>query len=467
MFFNTPNPAFRRAYQLGTATRPEGPLLRSAGVVVLAGLVLAGCQAFTSDFGEFGGERVRSERDRAAQRDTMLALRLEGVLPTVMEEAEVDCWLVVGDGPVIDPVVRYLVVSTTRTEGRSVLLLCNGASGPRRLALGHGMDDNRALYEVVEPDDDEHLAVLLREHLDALAPRRIAVNLAPGLPPADGLSASNDAWLRRDIATDFADRLVSAGPLVELFLSRQLDVEAPLFVESLRMTQGILAEVLSDQVVVAAGTSVLDLDWAVRERVAALGGEIAFSPRVIVYRPGDELDHGPSWQGDLLLQPGDLVFLSAGIRYLGYVNRLGRWAYLLHTGESTAPEWVDVALGELADAAEAVAAGLQPGASLADVESAASRIASGLDAGAVSVARLGRWQEGPANPLAEAPSVFPWDPRFRLAANDGLAITVRSAKSRPEYGARPLTLASIDTVLVAANGARFVVPPQRVALLID
>ena len=44
-----------------------------------------GCKAFAPDFAEFGGARVRDIRDRAAQHDTMLTLRLDTLLPVLME----------------------------------------------------------------------------------------------------------------------------------------------------------------------------------------------------------------------------------------------------------------------------------------------------------------------------------------------------------------------------------------------
>ncbi len=45
----------------------------------------AGCKAFAPDFAEFGGSRMRDIRDRAALHDTMLTLRLDTLLPVLME----------------------------------------------------------------------------------------------------------------------------------------------------------------------------------------------------------------------------------------------------------------------------------------------------------------------------------------------------------------------------------------------
>jgi len=428
--------------------------------------LVAGCQAFAPGFGEFGPESVRSARDRAAQHDTTLALRLDGVLPSALRDAGVECWLVVSDGAALDPVMAHLLVATTRAEGRGVVLVCDGDGGPQRFALGRGMGGNSALYEVADADDDQGLAELLAARLAAVAPGRIAVNRAPGSALADGLSASSEAWLRREIAPEFVERFVFAAPLAEVFLSRQLDLEAALFEESARLTQAILAEVLSDQVVFAAGTSLRDLEWAVRERALDLGVELAFSPRAVVYRAGEELDTDRPAEGDPLLQPGDLFFLTAGVSYLDYGNRVGRWAYLLRQGESAAPSWVSDALGELADASERIASELRPGQGAAEVDAVAEGVADGLEAGFVGIERVGRWREGRADPLASVSPVGLWHPSFRLVADTGLAVVVRIEVARPEYTS-PLRLVSIETVLLSADGTRFVVAPQRTPLLID
>ena len=120
-------------------------------------------------------------------------------------------------------------------------------------------------------DSDEQLAPLLVERLSAAAPEIIAINRGGPLAAADGLSATDYEWLVDVLGPEMSSKLVPSASLVERFLGSQLDVEMPLFAESARLSVTILTEVLSDRVVVAAGTSVQDLVWAVRGRATALG----------------------------------------------------------------------------------------------------------------------------------------------------------------------------------------------------
>ncbi len=431
-------------------TRPQ----KSASLLLAAACFAAGCPAFTSDFGEFGGDSVRSVRDRAAQRDAMLELRLDAVLADAMQASGVDCWLTVTRGE-SDPLVEQLVFSGSHVEGRAVLLHCGGA---RRYALGRGLSANETLYEVEDAAGDEQLARLLVERLDVAAPQTIAINRGGPLAVADGLSATDYEWLVDVLGSEMSSKFVSSAPLVERFLATQLDVERPLFTESARLSVAILSEVLSDRVVFAAGTSVQDLVWAVRDRTTALGLDLAFEPRVVVYRPGDTLDEERRMGLDLLLQPGDLFFLSAGVRYLGYANRYGRWAYLMHNDERVAPPWIDDTMSQLADTLERLAGHLSPGLAASDLPAAAA------DNVRFSVARVGRLQEGPLDPLA-AGSILPaWDPGFRLA--EGMGVVVSVAADRTEAGV-PMTLILMESALVAARGVEFIVAPQRTPILID
>ena len=427
----------------------------------------AGCKAFAPDFAEFGGSRMRDIRDRAALHDTMLTLRLDTLLPVLMERVGVDCWLILADGSEGDVLVSLLTVSATHLEGKGALLLCNQDSGLARIAVGTGFSSNAAIYEVLEPSDDLTLAALMNDRLRAFQPENIAVNDSLQFPAADGLTASNARWLRDHLAPEFSSRLISSRLLVESLLAEQISAEAPLFAESVRLTVAILDEVLSDQVVVASGTSLLDLDWAFRDRAAQLDVEVAYPPRTAVYRPSSTLEAEHRMQLDLKLQPGDLVFLSSGIRYLGYTNRVGRWAYLLPTGETTAPDWVNEALSRLADVAERTAELINVGQGAAEVLEATRSAMVGLVHSSTVIDRVGRLQEGTVELESVVAPLRGWDSAYRLGANTGLAIALSTTIQPLGPNAPPLLLVLLDTVLVTATGTDFVVPLQRTPLLID
>ena len=172
-------------------------------------------------------------------------------------------------------------------------------------------------------------------------------------------------------------------------------------------------------------------------------------------------------QLDLKLQPGDLVFLSSGIRYLGYTNRVGRWAYLLPTGETTAPDWVNEALSRLADVAERTAELIKVGQGAAEVLEATRSAMVGLVHSSTVIDRVGRLEEGSVELESVAVSLRGWGSLYRLGANTGLAFTLSTTMQPLGPSAPPMSLLLLDTVLVSAGGAESMVPLQRTPLLID
>ena len=430
--------------------------------IVAACVLSAGCPAFAPDFGEFGGERLRSLRDRAAQRNAIVELRLDTLLGARMRSAGVDCWIVVSEEASADPLFSFLTVSGTRAVGKAVLLLCQRDGRLERTALGMGLEANAAFYELIDVGADADLGTRLRERLVTADPVKIVVNRSAALPIADGLSGSADDWLRAAIGEKYASRLESSAPLVEQFFGQLLDVEQPLFVEAVRLTDAILAEVLSDQVIVAAGTSRRDLEWAVRERALRAGVALAFEPFVLIYRRGEELVAGPQTGSDPILQPGDLVYLAAGASYLGYATRLGRWAYLLETGETTAPEWATAGLENLAVQLEEMAGRVVPGLAQAEAIEAARRATDG-DLDVAVVGRLGYLPEGPAEPFGVPLRV--WSPEVVVEEGSALALSV--ASTVPAWDGQRVTLLLMESALVTEAGSRLAVPVQTTPFLID
>ncbi len=360
------------------------------GRVLAIGAILltsGACTAFDPEFGEIGVPEVRSVRDQAAQTDAIIELRLGQLLGPAMRSHEVDCWIIVWEVENPDPLVPLLTLAGTAPEGRAVLLLCADEAGSStRVALGTGLTANDGVYDLAEVAGDD-LAGALAERVAAFGPRRIAVNRSPSRLYADGLSASNEAWLRQSLGTSLAERMGPSGPFVEAWLSQHLDVEAPLFSEAARLTVGLLERVLSDEYIVAAGTSVLELTWAARQRARDMGLAVAVQPQVYLQRSGSSLEEPGSAGLDILLQTGDLVYLTVGLEYLGYVTHYGRWVYMLHEEERQAPRWVLEGLAAVADDLEAALPQLHSGLG---AEQMRGSLAGGLGGGGADSLVMGR-----------------------------------------------------------------------------
>lgn len=440
-------------------------------VAILALLAAApACPAFETDFGAIGVAEMRPVREQAAQVDAVVELRLDQLLAPTMSAHAVDCWIVVWayDNP--DPLIPLLTLSGTAPEGRAVLALCVGSQGLlHRSALGLGLDVNAAIYEVREPGPEGVLAEELRELLENRGPRRIAVNRSPERPYADGLSASSWDWLQAALGPDLITRVVSSGAMVEEFLGRHLEIEEPLFMEVARLNAELLERVLTDEYVAAAHTSLSELTWSVEQLARDLGLRIAIRPRAFLQRPGRPLESEGIESFDVLIQQGDLVYLTAGIEHLGYVTRFGRWVYMLPEGEGEAPEWIGAGLERLADALEGGLPGLRPELPASEIETALRQLTAPAQSEALAI-RLGRvgylFDRGILDSDDE-PVTLLWATDPPLLAGSTVVISARARATDPGHPEQTLWLALLESAYLGPRGARLAVPAQRRPLLID
>ena len=446
---------------------------RDLGRAVAVGAILLtswACPAFDPEFGEIGVPEVRSVRDQAAQTDAIVELRLSRLLGPALRSYQVDCCVIVWEAESSDPLVPLLTLAGTAPEGRAVLLLCaDEAGGSTRVALGAGLMANDGVYDVVKVEGDD-LAGALGERVAAVSPSRIAVNRSPEHPYADGLSATNEAWLRQALGPSLAERMVPSGPLVEAWLSQHLEVEAPLFSEAARLTVGLLQQVLSDEYIVAAGTSVSELAWAARQRARDMGLSVAVQPQVYLQRSGSSLDDVGSAGLDVLLQTGDLVFLTVGLEYLGYVTHYGRWVYMLEEEERQAPEWVLEGLASVADDLEAALPQLRSGLGAEQMRGfSAARLATG-GADSLVVGRVGFLVDRGIITAEESPDAavtLLWRSEPALQPGGLIAVAVSQRWVEASWQETGVWIAQLDNVIVGPDGARLAVPLQRVPYLID
>lgn len=428
--------------------------------------LMSGCRAFEPDFGRFDIPEVRPLHDRAAQHDALVELRLHELLPDAMEATGIDCWVVVSRPVDPDPVFRWLVRSSTDARGRVILSLCRRGPGVVRRAWGRGLDAVDGLYELWSPTrGDPDPRPSLRAHLEDLDPGVIGVNRSPEDPWADGLSAADAAWLEQALGPSLRGRVVSASPLIQSFLGRHLDSERPLFTEAARLTEAILHEVLSDREVVAAGTSLDDLRWAFRRRAGERDVAVVVEPRAEIWRRGQTLEAERRMEMDLLLQPGDLVFLTGGIRYLDYAVHLGRWAYLLHEGDREPPSWVPEELDILAADLEAALGDLAPGTSRQRLTAALEALSRERGLRALRTGRLGRLLD--LWPDEVGPEAVPWSLDPPLPGPGPLALEVSRALQPPGWGEQEIRLVLREAIWVDPEGGRPAIPVQRSPYLID
>jgi hypothetical protein len=311
--------------------------------VTTAGLALAFSFVAFAGSGQAGTERdqVLGLKERADLYNHWLKLRFERVLPEVMRREKIDMWVVICREHAEDPVYPTLVPQPNMFAWRLSMFVFfdRGAGGGVECVsvnpYGSG-DFNKELADYFRPgwsDQPEEpwkrLARMIRER----DPKRIAVNASKTFAFADGLSATLKAELLAALGPELAGRVVSAERLAVGWLEKRTAEEIDFYPRIVALNRRIAAEALSGKVITPGVTTLDDLTWWTRERIAGLGLETWFQPTFYILRSSREAPGNRR-----VVERGDVVRCDIGVTYVGLTADIQEVAYVLREGESEAPK---------------------------------------------------------------------------------------------------------------------------------
>jgi hypothetical protein len=308
------------------------------------------------------GERaVLPWRERPGVENRILEDRLENLLPKLMEETDIDLWLVMAREYAEDPVYFTLVPQPTFAARRTTMLLFHrGPEGFQRLSV------NR--YPLGEPFETAWAGGNLDEQWQALAdliaeldPQRIGINVSRDWPVADGLTRGLHERLLEVLTPSLAERLVPAEDLVVRWVETRTPEEVTLYTHVVGLARQVIAEAFSSRVITPGATHTDDVAWYIRERFAELDLPVWFQPYVNLQRPGDTCEADTPFCGTGgVIQAGDVLHTDVGICYLKLCTDTQEMGYVPRAGETTVPAGLASALAvgnqwqdDLTDAFEA------------------------------------------------------------------------------------------------------------------
>jgi Xaa-Pro aminopeptidase len=278
-------------------------------------------------------------RTGAEAHDRLLGARLDALIPTLMDRAALDAWVVAAREYNEDPVLQTMLPATwlDTARRRTILLFVRTPDGVRRMAVARypvGDAFPSAWDPEAQPDQWARLAELLVE----ADPARIGVNTSAVFPLADGLSASERASLIEHLPPALAPRIVGADAVAIGWLETRLPGERPSMADACRMSHGYLRRALSDEVVRPGASTTADVEWWLRDTVHAAGHGSWFHPTCTVQRRGGSArDSFAGKPGVTVIEAGDLVHIDFGIVDGGYCTDQQQHAYVLAPGETRAP----------------------------------------------------------------------------------------------------------------------------------
>ncbi len=288
------------------------------------------------------------------QRDVVhnrwLKARFETVLPAIMRREGIDMWLVICREHNEDPVYTTLVPHPSMFAWRLTMFVYfdrgPGASPEiERLTVnryGGGdlhkdfPDYYEAAWEPENVDPWERLARIVRER----NPKKIAINESSTFAFADGLSASLKTRLTRALGPRYAARLVPADRLAVGWLETRTPDEIEFYRQIVAINHQVVAEAFSNAVIEPGVTTIDDLEWWVRERLASLKLDTWFPPMFYITRAQSA---GPASR---VIQRGDLLRCDVGVTYVGLNSDIQEVAYVLREGETDVPVGIKAAVAK-------------------------------------------------------------------------------------------------------------------------
>ena len=284
---------------------------------------------------------IEPYEDRPVIQNQLLEERLNGLLPTLMHESQIDMWIVIAREYNDDPVFLSLVPKPRFTARRTTMLVFfdRGEEGLERLTVSRY--PLGSLYDAAwEGGDLDAQWQRLAQIVEARNPRKVGVNVSDTWPVADGLSHSLFTKLESTLAPELRDRIVPAERLVVRWMETRTPREVEVWQRGVAIARDTIARAFSSEVITPGVTTLGDVGWFIRTRFEEEGLEPWFHPDVNRQWQGADFGGAPflgDGNPDAIIHRGDLLHTDVGLCYLGLCTDTQEMGYVLKLGESQPP----------------------------------------------------------------------------------------------------------------------------------
>jgi Xaa-Pro aminopeptidase len=409
------------------------------------------------------------------------------ILPKAMQENQVDMWIHVMREGNPDPLALDL-------GGDSGYFIFTDRGGDRIerafLGLGGYTIHHCGAYDIFGSEEDLGKFVAERD------PERIAVNMSEWLAVADGLSHTGYLKLVEALGEKYAERLVSAGPLITDFRTRRVTSEIVAYGRLGETTIQLLERALSNEVITPGVTTLEDVGWWMQDQLLTHGLDAPFGFQMPAILHSDESEESEYQSSQYVIQRGDLMQYDFGIGLLNLGTDIKRVVYVLRQGERAVPSGIQYGWDQALKAREVIRKNIQVGRTAGETLKA---IGNALEeAGFVYIhlavdPMFGGFpslepEEHPKYPgktwvsidchcvgntgnseIASGPSIagFRQDRAdLVIKPNNLFAFEYIAATAVPEWGGWKVRFSIEDDAIVTQDGVQFLYPPNSRILLI-
>ena len=381
----------------------------------------------------------------------------------ILQQQEIDLWLtfVRETSGVRDPALDLLVGPANLTWPSALMITRQGG---KLAIIGNLEKESLERLGVYDPILGYDTAVrdLLREIILRLDPQTIAVNTARNNVHADGLTHAMYEMLREHLAgTPYADRLVSAEPIINSLRGRKTPAELARIREAVRITDEIFQQTFD---YLQIGMTELEVADFMQAQVRARGLELAWpAENCPAVNSGPNSPVGHSGPTNIRLERGHLLHFDFGVKYEDYCSDIQRVVYLLREGETEAPVEVQRGFLTIRTAIEKARAAMRAGVTGNTIDVIAREIVTGAGYPSYPYAlghQLGRVAHDGGALLGPLWEKYGDSPNLKLEVDQ--VFTIEPGLAVPSYGYLGLE----EDVVITENGAEYLGKYQSEIVLV-
>ena len=290
--------------------------------------------------------QILSEKNRAILKDELLEDRFQNLLPQLMDESNLDMWLLISREYNEDPVLKTMLPARWLNARRRTMILFyrnKEQNTLERIAVAR-YDIGKSIKSAWNKEQEPNQWKALSDIIAKRNPAKIGINYSKHFALADGLVKTDYEELVKNLPDSLNSRIVSAEKLAIAWLETRTEKEMILFKKLVKITHDIIDITFSEKVIEPGKTTTEDLVWYLRQKVTDMGLETWFHPTIDIQRSNQKLkSHIYSFtkgEKDKIIQKGDLLHCDFGITYIGLNTDCQQHAYVLKDDETAVPDFL-------------------------------------------------------------------------------------------------------------------------------
>ena len=381
----------------------------------------------------------------------------------ILKEHEIDMWLtfVRETSGVRDPALDFLIGANDLTWPSALIITRKG----EKIAIIGNLEKD-AVERLAVFDEilgyDKSIRDLLRDTTTRLNPNRLAVNTSRNNVHADGLTHAMYEFLQEYLAgTPYAERLVSAEPIINALRGRKTETELARIHKAVEITDEIFKKTFN---FIKVGMTEIEVGEYMHKLSKEYGVGLAWpAENCPAVNSGANSPVGHNGPTAIKIERGHIIHFDFGVKYEDYCSDIQRVCYVLREGETEAPVEIQRGFITLRTAIEKSREFMKPGVTGNSIDTISREIVtdSGYPEYPYALGhQLGRVAHDGGALLGPLWEKYGDSPNQKLEARQ--VFTIEPGLAIPGYGYLGLE----EDVAMTENGAEYFSEPQREIVLL-